>query len=179
MLPTEIRPETLAAGLLDSGWRAELCAALAAEQGSNLPLNHAFSAAAPAMVTSPDQLRDIVERLLAEGRDELVDELVFHEQMPEDVLLSLCEAGRCVSALGHRGGPRRLLERVIELHGYAEAILTLGLDLYRDASVDAAVFEAFLERHRDHAWLRRTLAGIDPGDDRKRAAYASVIASVR
>ena len=94
------------------------------EQGPELPLSRAYELAARAALASPADLRRIVEVLAADGLEDGIDAFVPHPDMPEDVLLDLCEQGLCVSELGHRPLPRHVLRRVVELHAYPEAMLS-------------------------------------------------------
>ncbi|MFO0675274.1 MAG: hypothetical protein U0169_01990 [Polyangiaceae bacterium] len=127
------------------------------------------------MDATPDQLRSLVVVLREEGRDELLEELLFHPDVPEDVLLALCEEGAFLGSLGHRRGPRALLERMAELHAYPEAIVSLGLQLYRNPDSTSAEFEAFTRRHGHDAWMVRSLAESDGSDPVKEAIYEGLL----
>jgi hypothetical protein len=175
MTPSEIAPSDFVARLHDPAWRARLVAACARETGSNLPLSHAVYEAASKAVATADELRALVTSLLADELDWVLDSLVVNPAMPEDVLLSLAHAGHCTGALGHLRGPRSLLVTMVELHRYPEAILSLAIDLYRDPTVSAADFAAFVETHRDHEWMLRALAGCEPSDDDKRRVYEALL----
>lgn len=175
MTPAEIDRSDFAARLRDPAWRALLVAECTRELGSRLPLSHAVHQAASRAVATGDELRALVTSLLADGLDWLLDSLVVNEAMPEDVLLSLAREGHCTGALGHRGGPRSLLVTMVEVHRYPEAILSLSIDLYRDPTVSAADFAAFVETHRNHEWMLRALAGCQPSDDDKLRAYEALL----
>ena len=173
----ELEPNTLLDRLLDPSFRTKLLATIAAEQGSRLPVTNAYERAAAHASGSPDQFRTIIETLFVEDADdELLRGLAGNSAVPEDLLLRLCEEGRCISELGHRPGPRVLLDRLIELHDYAEAILTVGLQLYRDETVSAEELESFLASHADHEWLLDTLANATPSDPAKAVELDAVLA---
>jgi hypothetical protein len=84
--------------------------------------------------------------------------LLEHPEAPESVLLDFCERGLYLDDLGHRSGPRRLLERMATKHRYPEAILTLGRQLYTEPAESVSALRAFLAEHRDLPWLFTSLA---------------------
>jgi len=171
---SDVAPATLIARLLDPAQRAELLASLSAEPWQR-QLHHHFWTAATRAVATPDELRDVVRILLEEDQEALVGYLVSNEQMPEDVLVSLCDQGRCIDALGHRRGPRALLERVVEKHGYLEAVLTLALDLYADASATAEEFAVWARAHAVDARVLRALSEATPSEEAKERVYESLL----
>lgn len=175
MEPSQITTASIAALVLDADTRRALLHALAEEQGGVLPLHHAFEQAARTAEATPEMLRRIVELLVEEGDAEWASEFVAHRDMPEDVLLSLCDRGLCIEALGHLRGPRSVIEHVVARHRYPEAILTLALDLYRDAEVSLEDFTAHVEAHADVTWMLRALAEIDASDEAKEAAYERLL----
>src|SRR5262245_57271533 len=83
--PDDIHPETLIAVLADPDRRSELRAALVAEQGSTLPLHRAYSSSASKAHATARQLDGVARALMAAGADELLDDLVFHPDMPVEV----------------------------------------------------------------------------------------------
>lgn len=107
----------------------------------------------------------------------LLDELALREDMPLSVLETLCDAGRCLAALGHRSGPRSLLLRLVEQHAYPEAILTVALDLYQDVTVADDVFARFAQTHSNVSWMLRALASADASSRGKLTAYRDLLES--
>lgn len=167
----DIDADSLVPNLMDADWRHRLYVTIDAESGSTLPVSQAVYAVAGGAAGSSDDLRALIATLLADDRHDVIGGFLRNPSVPEDLLLELCDAGICIMDLGHLGRPRAVLERLVDRHQYPEAILTLGLDYYRDASVPASAFEAFIERFADHAWLFRTLAGGEPSGDDKLQAY--------
>jgi hypothetical protein len=132
---------------------------------------------APGRDAFPDaeELRRALAHAIAAGDEDLARPLAEHPAMPEDALLDLCERGLCLGELGHRAGPRRLLERMASLHAYPEAILTLALDLYRDPGEPLDAFAAHARAHATHAWMLRALAEVDASGPEKEAFYESLL----
>lgn len=125
---------------------------------------------------TPEQLREAVAALEADGSREAEDTLgalLFHPDIPEDVLLRLAQAGRFVTVLGHRGGPRPLLEVLAEQHRHAEAITTLALTYLGGREASAKPFGSFIRRFADVAMLEINLRDADL-DPRKRALVDEV-----
>ena len=175
LLPDALTPATLVALVLDPPRRRALLAALGREHGSSVTLRNAYERAARRADATPDDLARVVAVLEAEGEVEALRAFVWHPSMPETVLLDLCERGVCVTELGHRAGPRSLIRRVAELHAYAEAILTLALDLYRDPTEPAEAFAAHARAHATHEWMLRTLAEVNGSDPEKEAIYEALL----
>lgn len=112
----------------------------------------------PASTAAAALIRNAVHQHLAAGNLEAVCWFCSHPETPEDVLLELCVRGVCLDELGHRNGPRKLLEKLAEEHRYPEAVLTLALALFEDSAEPAAAFATFLKRYLDNDWLLETLA---------------------
>lgn len=166
ILPTILRPLR----------RHDLYRALESENGA-VPLWNAVHRAAAAAQASASRLRQAVETLVAEGREDVASGFVHHPDMPEEYLLDLCGRGVLTAELGHRPGPRALLRRMCEVHRHPEAVLTLGLALYRDPAVPTDEFAAFVHRYggASTGWLLRTLAEATPDPPLKQAAYESAL----
>lgn len=174
MTPADITPQSIAGLVLQKHTRDSLFAAF--KEDGELLLHDAFQRAAWHAEATPETLRNIVEVLLLEEEGEhWARDFVFHEHMPEDVLLGLSARGLCIGALGHLRGPRSVIEDVVARHRYPEAIVTLALDLYRDASAPLETFVAHVQTHADVTWMLRALAEIDASDDAKEAAYERLL----
>jgi hypothetical protein len=100
--------------------------------------------------------------------------LLSHDSAPEDLLLELCERGLCIDELGHRKGPRRLLEKLADEHHYPEAIITLAAKLYADPAESDDSFRSFVQQHFDCAWMLESLSHLDPSSAKKEVAYLAV-----
>lgn len=125
---------------------------------------------------TPEQLRSAVTALETNGSREAEDTLaalLFHPDIPEDVLLRLAGAGRFITVLGHRHGPRSLLEALAEQHRYPEAITTLALTYLGVAQAPARPFGVFIRRFTDVDMLEHNLRAADL-DPRKRALVDEV-----
>jgi hypothetical protein len=100
--------------------------------------------------------------------------LVAHPEAPEGLLLELCDRGLYLDDLGHRPGPRLLLEKMAAQHRYPEAILTLGKQLYTDPQESATALRQFLTEHRDSDWLFESLAQYDASAADKEQVYLEI-----
>lgn len=152
----ELTPDNLIEILNDAAQRRRLLKAIQKEQGSHLPLHWRYEEVAVSCKATPDELRHIVKGLLqSKSRTEyLLRDLVRHPQMPEDMLMLLCERRRCIDDLGHLPGPRSILERVAEKYKYSEAITTLALKYYGADDYDNEQFATFLRKHADDSMLK-------------------------
>ena len=175
MRASDITPQSIAALVLHKGSRHALLDALKEEQGGVLPLHHAFEKAARHAEATPEMLRHVVEVLVEEDGEHWAADFVAHQHMPEDLLLSLSARGLCIEALGHLHGPRSVIEHVVAQHRYPEAIVTLALDLYRDASAPLEAFVAHVQAHADVTWMLRALAEVDASDEAKETAYEHLL----
>ncbi len=120
---------------------------------------------------SKHDLRDIFATVLAgEERDhDLLEPLVFHRNMPEDLLLDLCDQEKFISQLGHRRSPRSLLEQMAERHNYDEAITTLALCFYKDDPLET--FVRFVEKYKNCWMLQFNLAYKCADFDAEKASF--------
>jgi hypothetical protein len=173
--PEDLHANTLIAILNDPERRRGLREALRGEQGGHLPLRWAFSNAAAEADAAPQDLESAARALMADGADDLLDDLVVHPAMPLSVLVELCDAGRCVCALGHLPGPRDFLLRMVERHGFEESILTVALDLYQDPAVPTGEFALFARRHASLEWMLRALAPARASNPEKEEAYRGLL----
>jgi len=157
MKPNELTKESLIPILLDPNNRQRLLEAISAEHGTYLPITNRFADIAPCCHARPESLESLVHILLDLGSagENLLDDLIFHPQMPDDILLELAHKGHCVTALAHRNGPRSLLEYIAKIYQESEAITTLALDYYALDSDE--VFRAFITKYRSDYMLRWNL----------------------
>jgi len=160
--------------LLDPDRRRALMAAMDAEEGTHLPLSWRYGDLASA-ATDADRLGRAVLALLDETPDDdtLLGDLLMNPHTPEDALWAAYRRGRGITPLGHRRGPRALLEALAEEHRYSEAITTLAL--YHYADEDDAAFRRFVERHRGDFMLRSNLRHDRRLPERKRALVADLL----
>jgi hypothetical protein len=176
MEPSDLTEATLFDILLDAPRRAELRAAMGREQGTRLSLSTHYSDVA---YTAEDaaKLGAAVLAVLedaAEGDwDDLLDPLLSNPGTPREALWAAYRQGRGIPSLGHRRGPRALLEALARDHRYAEAITSLAL--YHYAAEDDAFFRAFVERHRDEFMLRYNLRHSPLVPEHRRALVADLI----
>lgn len=167
--------------LLDPHRRRMLIEALRAEEGTHLPLNWRYGDLASAS-TDGDRLGRAVFALLEDTAgdgvpedppEELLGDLLMNPHTPEDALWAAYRRGCGITPLGHRRGPRALLEALAEEHRYSEAITTLALYHYADEDDDA--FRRFVERHRSDETLRESLRHDLRLPERRRALVADLI----
>jgi hypothetical protein len=116
-------------------------------------------------------LREAADQLLRIGHPEGLSWICSHDSAPENLLLELCDRGMFLDELGHRKGPRRLLERLAEKHCYPEAIITLAVDLYTDANESPESLADFLGHHAECGWMLEMLAVLDPAPAAKADAF--------
>jgi hypothetical protein len=175
MDPSALTDDNLFDILLDPARRAELRTAMAREQGTDLPLvNRYFDLAYTAADAA--KLGEAVLALLAEasdGDDALLDALLTNPETPHDALWAAYRQGRGIDALGHRRGPRALLEALAAEHEYSEAVTSLAL--YHYAAEDDAFFISFVERHRADFMLRHNLRRSPLLPGHRRALVAGLI----
>jgi hypothetical protein len=100
--------------------------------------------------------------------------LLTHPQAPEESLLRLCEQGLYLDDLGHRQGPRSLLEMLAFRYHYPEAVLTLGKQIYSDAAEPASVLHEFLRQQLDQNWLFESLARETASSPEKEQVFIHV-----
>jgi hypothetical protein len=100
--------------------------------------------------------------------------LISHPEAPEDLLLSLCDQGLYLDVLGHRQGPRALLEKMAAQHRYPEAVVTLGKRLYADPQESTESLRAFLDEFRDSAWLFESLARTERSSAEKEQIFLNM-----
>ncbi|HEX6039118.1 hypothetical protein, partial [Longimicrobium sp.] len=132
MEPSDLSEDTLFDVLLDARRRAGLRDTVRHEQGTHLPLTHAYFDLAYTAGDVP-KLGQAVLALLDEPADEddrLLEPLLSNPVTPREALWAAYHQGRGIGALGHRRGPRALLEALAEEHGCHEAITTLALLYY-------------------------------------------------
>ncbi len=174
--PTE---DTLFDALLDPERRAELRNALREGTGERIPLLRDYSDLA---YTASDQARlgqavlAVLEDL-ADDCEPLLEPLLSNPATPHDALWAAYRQGRGITALGHRRGPRALLEALAEEHRYDEAITSLALFHY--ASEDDAFFRAFVARHQDNFMLCFNLHRSPLVSAERRALVADLIGEDR
>jgi hypothetical protein len=172
----DVDPTTLVAKALRPLWRHDLYRTLESADDT-VPLWNAVHRAAAVAEASATQLRHVVDSVVAEGHEDVGGGFVHNPNMSEEYLLELCDRGVLTCELGHRRGPRALMERMCAVHRCPEAVLTLGLDLYRDPAVPPAEFAGFVHRYRDVSagWLLRTLSEVTPDSPLKQAAYENAL----
>jgi len=174
MDPSALTEATFFGYLLDPARREVLRTALRREQGSRLPLTNRFSDLA-CTVGDAARLGEAVRVLLEEEPDDkLLGGVLINPSTPDAALWEAYRQGRGIDRLGHRRGPRALLEALAEEHGYSEAITTLALRDYADA--DDPFFRAFVERHRGDFMLRSNLRHSPLVPEGRRALVADLIA---
>ena len=100
--------------------------------------------------------------------------LLTHPQAPEEALLRLCEQGLYLDDLGHRQGPRSLLEMLAFRYHYPEAVLTLGKQIYVNAAESASILHDFLRQQLDQSWLFESLARETASSPEKEQVFLQV-----
>ena len=131
---------------------------------------------APLPGTSVEGLiRDAAEQLLRANDYERLSWICSHPVTPEDLLLFFCERGICLDDLGHRRGPRRLLERMAHVHRYPEVVLTLAAELFTNADESAGAFAEFAKEHADSQWMLESLSRLSASSPEKAASFDAVV----
>lgn len=97
--------------------------------------------------------------------------LLTHPQAPEAELLRLCEQGLYLDDLGHRQGPRSLLEMLAFRYHYPEAVLTLGKQIYVSATESTSTLNDFLRQQLGQNWLFESLARETASSPEKEEAF--------
>lgn len=118
------------------------------------------------------ELRRVFQEVLkssAPPEHELLGPLIFNENMPDDLLMELCEQGKFISQLSHRRGPKALLEKIAEKYNSDEAITSLALYYYKNESLED--FVNFVQKYK-HCWmLQFNLAYKCPEFDPNKASF--------
>lgn len=120
--------------------------------------------------------REAVHHEISAQHEECLRWFCEHPATPDDLLLEIYESGLCVDELGHRKGPRVLLEKLANEANYPEAILTLAIQFFTDSSIAAEDFNRFLSRHADHGWMLDTLVRRQGSSAEKELLLEGVIA---
>ena len=147
--------ESLISILKDRTMRASLVSLMRDERSpAPLVLHNQLAEVSPRCVALSADLVEVFESILADEpqHHQLLEWLVFHPEMPEQLLLQLASDGKFITQLGHRGGPQTLLEFLAREYKYDEAITTLALSYY--AVAPASEFRNFVTNHRD-CWMMR------------------------
>jgi hypothetical protein len=98
--------------------------------------------------------------------------LVSRSDMPDEVLRQFLEAGLFKDELGHRTGPRWLVERMAEQFKYPEAILTLFNAAYTNPEEPCEQFESLLDRFKgEFPWIMNSLAYLLPSCKEKKEVF--------
>ncbi|MEZ4461472.1 MAG: hypothetical protein R3E66_17485 [bacterium] len=92
----------------------------------------------------------------------------------DETLMRLAQNPFYTTPLGHRSGPRELLEFLAELYAYPEAVTTLALNYYGVPQASAKPFAEFLERYKDIEMLEHNLLNARNLDPAKAAIVAKV-----
>jgi len=129
----------------------------------------------PAVDSAGAMLRNVAHQLLHTGRLDDLPWICTHDSAPDDLLLELCDLGLYLDELGHRSGPRQLLERLADQHHYPEAIITLASNLYLDPNEPTDSFAAFISRHADSGWTLESLARLEPSSAAKADAFLTAV----
>lgn len=122
-------------------------------------------------------IHDTVRYEISARHEDCLRWFSLHPATPDELLLEIYESGLCLDELGHRKGPRILLERLANETKYPEAIVTLGLQLYTDSATSADEFDRFLNQHADHFWTLETLVRQNASSAEKESLLEVVIAA--
>ena len=158
--------------VLHDDLRAELLALVGSRDARSMGDRELVSVVAPKCRATADELRRAVKILDADASDaaaSVLADLLFHPDVPEDVLLALAEEGTCVASIAHRRGtPRAVLEVLASKHRYPEAITTLAITHYGAPRARAKPFRAFLERYADVPMLEYNVRRAKLDDAKRR-----------
>jgi hypothetical protein len=106
------------------------------------------------------------------GSESLWQSLVSRPDIPDEVLRELLDVGLFIDELGHRAGPKWLLEKLADQFKYPEAILTLVKVAYTNREESPEQFELMLSRFgKNCPWIMESLAYAVPSCPDKRIAY--------
>jgi hypothetical protein len=174
---SEINEKSLIQILLDYERQAELIEAIRIEQGTHFPITNWYEEVAMRCEATPQQLKQAVIRLLEMRStiDWLISGLIFHPDLPEDILLELSDRGDFITPLAHRQGPKNLLLKIAEEHKYSEAINTLALDYFGLDSADNEAFAMFIKKYKGDNMLETNLLNSHKLSPEKRAIALAII----
>ena len=165
--------------VLDGSSRRELLELVNGRDARRQGMRALVSVVAPKCEATPDQLRDAIALLDDDDGATLASELLFHPDVPADVLLRLATAGKYLASIAHRRStPREVLEVLAEKHRYPEAITTLAIDHYGAPGAKAKPFRDFIARFEDVPMLEYNLRRANL-DEAKRRAFLEVFGEER
>lgn len=142
-------------------------------------VNHpiTLSVEPPLEAAAKSLIRDAVRHEISVRHIECLRWFCSHPMTSEDLLLEIYESGLCRDDLGHRQGPRALLEKLANEARYPEAIITLAIQLYTWDDESPHDFGQFLARHADHLWMLESLARRTASTPEKEDLLCAVAAS--
>lgn len=155
--------------LMDPEQRTNLIAQIESEEDTDLPVSNLYAEVGERCEASPEQIRQVVNKLLdsyGNEHDWLIEPFIFHPNIPDDVLSELYRRNAWTVALAHRKGPQDLLERLAEEHNVSEAIITLALDYYLGDQLQVNKLVEIVQKHKSNTMLRRNLL-VSPKLDTK------------
>lgn len=140
--------------LLDPETRQELMAAIKGDKiGQFRERYERLLQAAP---VSAAQIEEIFASLPVDGGLNF-SSLIWKESFPPELLLDLAMQERFLGALGHRRGPKELLEYMAFRHDFSESITTLALDYFGQEETPIAEFEAFVRQYHHCRMMEHNL----------------------
>lgn len=181
MTPEALTEDSLIHFLLDPQDRDALLNHMKHEIGTHLHLRNRYFEVALKCKATATQVEKVVAALIesCEAPEEYISPFIFHSLIPQDVLFYLLDRNICISDLGHRNGPRRLLERLAEEHAHSEAITTLMLDYYGTDENDDADFLAFITKYRNDPMLLWNLHNNPTLPEKKRRLALGLIDNLK
>lgn len=174
MKENELTSENIITILLDAKSRKTLIQAIKAEQGTFLPLSNEYSQLAPQCQASEEELRQVSNILLEEDDDYLLENLIFHPNMPDDVLFHLVDSDKYITRLAHRSGPQELLEKLASEYQYSEAVTTLALDYYSQPDFSTSEFREFIQKYRDDFMLEHNVRRLKNVSEEKKQVVIDI-----
>lgn len=121
-------------------------------------------------------VRDVTHVLVEHEPTEALRALAADPRTPEDILLELSQRPELRDDLGHRKGPRRLLESLANSYRHPEATITVAIDLYTAPNESLEAFQAFIDRHGDNTWMLESLIRCESSTPEKEQALIDAIA---
>lgn len=105
----------------------------------------------------------------------LLDPLLFRNDISDEILMGLSDDPKIVDQLGHRKGPLKLLWKIAREHEIPEAILTIGNSYYCDPEISSETFGDFIKQFVHVEWLMRSLIHQTPSQIEKFKIYRNML----
>ncbi len=126
------------------------------------------------------QIEQIIAGLPSDGSgDAYLSSLIWKESFPTELLLGLAKQERFLGALGHRVGPKELLEHMAFVHDFSEAITTLALDYFGQEATPIAEFASFVRQYHHCHMMQHNLQRSERVSEERISLAATILCEMK